>query len=166
MSRIVLAAICLLLALSPASAQDSRPAPAPPDSLARYKKETLPVPPKVTPQHITVQHILIAFEGSTRKPVDRKKDEARKLAYEILEMARMGADFDTLVMTWTNDSYPGTYNLANFKVPVKGKDEYPREDMVAAFGNVGFAISPGNIGIADFDPKTSKYGWHIIKRLK
>jgi hypothetical protein len=38
--------------------------------------------------------------------------------------------------------------------------------MVPAFGNVGFNISPGNIGIADYDPQTSPYGWHVIKRLQ
>jgi len=38
--------------------------------------------------------------------------------------------------------------------------------MVPAFGNVGFAISVGNVDIADYDPNTSPYGWHIIKRLK
>ena len=35
--------------------------------------------------------------------------------------------------------------------------------MVPAFGNVGFAISPGNIGMAEYDAKDSPYGWHIIK---
>jgi len=48
--------------------------------------------------------------------------------------------------------------------PAQG--EYPRDRMVSAFGNVGFAISPGNIGIADYDPADSPFGWHIIKRLK
>jgi parvulin-like peptidyl-prolyl isomerase len=38
--------------------------------------------------------------------------------------------------------------------------------MVPAFGNVGFALNVGEIGIADFDPQTSPFGWHIIKRLK
>jgi hypothetical protein len=38
--------------------------------------------------------------------------------------------------------------------------------MVPAFGNVGFSISPGNIGIADYDATASPFGWHIIKRLK
>ena len=46
------------------------------------------------------------------------------------------------------------------------RDEFQREQMVPAFGNVGFAISVGNIDIANFDPQTSPYGWHIIKRLK
>jgi parvulin-like peptidyl-prolyl isomerase len=38
--------------------------------------------------------------------------------------------------------------------------------MVPAFGNVGFALKVGEIGIADYDPHTSPFGWHIIKRLK
>ena len=44
--------------------------------------------------------------------------------------------------------------------------EFRRDGMVPAFGNVGFAVSPGNIGSADYDPAASPYGWHIIKRLK
>jgi len=42
----------------------------------------------------------------------------------------------------------------------------PREDMVPAFGDVGFPLSVGGIGLAPFDPKTSKFGWHIIRRVK
>ena len=44
--------------------------------------------------------------------------------------------------------------------------EFPRERMVAAFGDVGFPLKVGEIGIADHDPKKSKYGWHIIKRVE
>ena len=156
-----------------AAAQSTRPATTPASqpaaSTSKYKAGTMPEKPKVTPQHIVVQHILIGFDGSVRgKQVNRTREEAGKLANEILEMARTGADFDTLVKQWTDDSFPGIYHLANFKVPTKAGEphEYPREQMVAAFGNVGFDISPGNIGMADHDPKTSPFGWHIIKRLK
>jgi parvulin-like peptidyl-prolyl isomerase len=38
--------------------------------------------------------------------------------------------------------------------------------MVPAFGNVGFKLEVGEIGIADYDPLTSKYGYHIIKRVR
>ena len=59
---------------------------------------------------------------------------------------------------------PGIYRLSNNGVsPASG--EYPRNRMVAAFGNVGFGLGVGDIGMADFDPRTSPYGWHIIKRL-
>jgi hypothetical protein len=46
------------------------------------------------------------------------------------------------------------------------KNEYARDRMVPAFGNAGFPLQVGEIGIADFDQRTSPYGWHIVKRLK
>lgn len=127
---------------------------------------TMPVQPAVSPEHITVQHILIGFRGSvTGKDIQRTKEEAKKLAYEILERARKGEDFDGLVRQYTDDSPPGIYGMSgNGVAPAPG--EYPRGGMVPAFGNVGFALSPGNIGIADYDPQSSPFGWHIIKRLK
>ena len=127
---------------------------------------TMPVKPAVEPQHVQVQHILIGFAGSIPgKGITRTKEEAKKLAYEILEKARAGADFDSLVRQYTDDSPPGIYGMSGKGVPA-GQGEYPRDQMVPAFGNVGFAISPGNIGIADYDAATSPYGYHIIKRLK
>ena len=125
---------------------------------------TMPVKPEVEPQHIQVQHILIAFAGSGTRAT-RPKEEAKKLAYEVLERARKGEDFDALVKQYTDDSHPGIYGMSGRGV-AKGPGEYERDGMVPAFGNVGFAISPGNIGMADHDPATSPYGWHIIKRLK
>ncbi|HET9950475.1 MAG TPA: peptidylprolyl isomerase [Candidatus Eisenbacteria bacterium] len=127
---------------------------------------TMPVKPAVEPQHVQVQHILIGFAGSIPgKGITRTKEEAKKLAYEILEKARAGADFDSLVRQYTEDSPPGIYGMSG-KGVAPGQGEYPRDQMVPAFGNVGFAISPGNIGIADYDAATSPYGYHIIKRLK
>ncbi|HEY6573040.1 MAG TPA: peptidylprolyl isomerase, partial [Candidatus Eisenbacteria bacterium] len=125
---------------------------------------TMPVKPEVEPQHVQVQHILIAFAGSGTR-ASRPMEEAKKLAYEVLERARKGEDFDALVKQYTDDSPPGIYGMSGRGVAA-GQGEYPRDQMVPAFGNVGFAISPGNIGIADYDPVTSPYGWHIIKRLK
>ena len=127
---------------------------------------TMPVAPNPVPAHITVQHILIGFAGSVPgKGITRTQDEARKLAYDILARARKGEDFDGLVRQYTDDSPPGIYSMSNTGV-TKGPDEFQREQMVPAFGNVGFAESVGNIGIADYDPQTSPYGWHVIKRLK
>jgi hypothetical protein len=133
---------------------------------AAAKPGTMPVKPEVTPQRVQVQHILIGFTGSVPgKPISRSKDEAKTLAYQILDRARKGEDFDELVKKYTDDSPPGIYGMSAVGIaPASG--EYPRDGMVPAFGNVGFAISPGNIGIADFDAKASPFGWHIIKRLK
>ena len=130
------------------------------------KAGTMPVKPAVMPERVQVQHILIGFTGSVPgKSISRTKEEAKALAYQILERARKGEDFDELVRKYTDDSPPGIYGMSGAGVaPAPG--EYPRTGMVPAFGNVGFAISPGNIGIADYDPTASPFGWHIIKRLK
>ena len=118
------------------------------------------------PDHIQVQHILIGFQGSVPgKPIRRSKDEAKTLAYQLLDEARRGADFDDLVRRYTDDSPPGIYGMSNRGVaPARG--EYARDGMVPAFGNAGFPLQPGEIGIADYDQRSSPYGWHIVKRLK
>jgi foldase protein PrsA len=154
---------------STATADSSATPPAEGESVTEETKAatgTMPVKPDVEPQHVQVQHILIGFAGSvSNKNITRSQPEAKKLAYEILERARKGEDFDALVRQYTDDSPPGIYGMAGRGV-APGPGEYQRDKMVPAFGNVGFAISPGNIGIADYDTKTSPYGWHVIKRLK
>ncbi len=118
------------------------------------------------PEHIQVQHILIAFSGSLPgQAVNRTQEEARNLAYDLLKQAQGGADFGALVKQYTDDSPPGIYGMSNLGV-TPGQGEYPRNQMVAAFGDTGFPLEVGKIGIADFDPRTSPYGWHIVKRLK
>jgi len=127
---------------------------------------TMPVKPAVAPAHVVVQHILIGFAGSVPgKGITRTQAQAKELAYEILARARKGENFDELVKRYTDDSPPGIYKMAGIGVN-HAYGEFQRDQMVPAFGNVGFAISPGNIGIADYDPKTSPFGWHIIKRVQ
>jgi hypothetical protein len=55
--------------------------------------------------------------------------------------------------------------MANKGVKPRSGNEYPRDGMVAAFGNVGFVLEVGEIGIADYSPD-SPFGFHIIKRTK
>jgi|KBSSwiStaDraftv2_1062776.scaffolds.fasta_scaffold20411_4 hypothetical protein len=137
-----------------------------PDVVTGAAPGTMPVRPDVTPAHIEVQHILVGFAGSVPgKGITRTQAEARTLAYEILGKARRGEDFDQLVVQYTDDSPPGIYKMSNTGVSA-GEGEYQREGMVPAFGNVGFELSPGNIGIAEYDAASSPYGWHVIKRLR
>lgn len=42
---------------------------------------------------------------------------------------------------------------------------YPRAAMVPAFGDVGFALEVGQVGMADFHAESSPFGWHIIRRV-
>jgi parvulin-like peptidyl-prolyl isomerase len=117
------------------------------------------------PEHIVVQHILISFKGKTDKPVTRTKKEAKALAFELLDRANAGEDFDKLVKEYTDDSYPGIYKLANLDEPVLA-GERARTDMVAKFGDTAFRLDVGEIGVATYNSYTSPYGWHVIKRLE
>ena len=123
--------------------------------------------------HITVQHVLIGFEGSVPgKGITRSKEEAAALANEILTKAQGGSDFDQLVADHTDDSAPGIYHMANYGQPADMNAASPeqmvfeRGGMVAAFGDVGFPLDVGKVGIANYDPEKSAYGWHVIKRLR
>ncbi|MGH9867782.1 MAG: peptidylprolyl isomerase [Candidatus Polarisedimenticolia bacterium] len=118
------------------------------------------------PEHIQVQHCLVSFTGKLPgKNVSRSQEEAKKLANDILARAKKGEDFDALVKQFTDDQHPGIYGMANKGVsPASG--EYPRQGMVAAFGDVGFKLNVGDVGLAEFDEKTSPYGYHVIKRVK
>ncbi len=123
---------------------------------------------KAEPEHVTVQHILIAFKGSLPDPkVTRSREDAEKLALQIFERAKAGEDFEAMVKTYTNDSTPGIYKMSNRDVPPDtAKGEFSRTRMVKAFGDVSFSLEVGGVGLAVYDAATSKYGWHIIKRLE
>ena len=42
----------------------------------------------------------------------------------------------------------------------------PREQMAPAFGDVGFKLEVGEVGLAEPNATTSPFGYHIIKRIK
>ncbi len=119
------------------------------------------------PEHIVVQHILISFKGKVdeSKGVTRDKKAAKELAFELLDRAEAGEDFDAMVLEYSNDRHPGILALANINEPVL-KDERGRKEMVAKFGDIAFRLEVGEVGIATYNSMTSPYGWHIIKRLE
>jgi len=120
------------------------------------------------PEHVTVQHVLIAFKGSIPKDeVTRTKEQAETLAEEIFVRAKQGEDFDALVKNYTDDAYPGIYSMSNVNIPPdEDKGEFSRTRMVKGFGDISFGLSKGEVGLAEYDPVGSKYGWHIIKRIE
>lgn len=122
---------------------------------------------KEIPDHIKVQHILIAFKGSIPKPeVVRTKEEAEVLALDLFARAKKGEDFDALVKEYTDDQHPGIYRMANIDVTPLDNEEFPRSRMIKGFGDVSFQLEVSEIGLLEYDPETSKYGWHIIKRIQ
>jgi len=101
------------------------------------------------------------------KNITRTVDEAKTLAYSLVDSAKAGTSYDDLVARHTDDSAPGIYGLSNRGVaPAGPPSEYGRDQMVPAFGNVGFKLKLGEIGVADYDAKTSPYGYHVIKRVE
>jgi parvulin-like peptidyl-prolyl isomerase len=135
---------------------------------AKQSKDTVAQEQSKEPDVIAVQHILVAFEGSLPgKPVTRSKEEAQQLAGEILAKARSGGDFDAMVKQYTDDSYPGVYRMANFGVTADPSQQvYSRGGMVPAFGDVGFSLKVGEVGMAAYSLEESPYGWHVIKRIE
>lgn len=113
--------------------------------------------PELADDSITVAHVLIAFQGAPRiTGVTRSKDEAKVLAEKVWAEAVGGADFKALMKQHSNDTGPGEYPMT----------KAGRAGMVPGFGNVGFRLKVGEIGVAPWDAQASPYGWHIIKRVK
>jgi len=117
------------------------------------------------PERVQVQHILISFAG-TRTKATRTKEEAEKLALEVLEKVKKGEDFDALSQKHSDDRPPGVYSMVNHNAPQILQAEIPRARMVKGFGDVSFKLAVGEIGMAAWEEKDSPFGWHIIRRLK
>ncbi len=148
-------------------AGETQNAPATPAKASAEGEKSEPMTKE--PEHISVQHILIGFAGSARgTKAQRTPEDAKKLAHDVLERAKKGEDFDALVKQYTDDRPPGIYAMANHGVTPRttAPREFERKGMVAAFGDVGFKLAVGEIGMSDYDPAKSPYGYHIIKRLE
>jgi parvulin-like peptidyl-prolyl isomerase len=120
------------------------------------------------PDRVQVQHILISFKGADdRVKATRSKEEAETLAKEILFKARQGEDFDKMMKEHSDDTGGGIYTMTNAGVqPDSSQGEFARHRMVKSFGDVSFGLEVAEVGMAVYHPQNSKYGWHIIKRLK
>lgn len=117
-------------------------------SLARPEQEV---------QQVRLQHILLAFVGAKRgSESGHTEEEARALTSDVLARARAGEDFTALMKQYTYDEGPGSYVLS--------QDD--REDYAEHFGDVGFRLQVGEIGVAPYHRVKSPFGWHVIKRLE
>lgn len=158
-----LCACLVLAALSACGKKEPPPAPPPPPKKAR--------PATVEsgePAVVEVKHVLIAFQGSRQSTATRSREDAEKLAYEILGRAREGEEFDGLMRDFSDDAYSKggkAYTLTNHGVDSEG-EESARSEMARGFGDVSFRLKVGEIGLALYDPATTPHGFHIIKRVK
>ena len=113
--------------------------------------------PEEPVEKVKLQHVLLAFVGAMRgSESGHTMEEARALTSEVLAKARAGEDFNALVIKYSNDQGQGVYTLT----------QESREDYAESFGDVGFRLKVGEIGVAAYQPSKSPFGWHVIKRLE
>jgi len=119
--------------------------------------------PEVVAERVKVQHLLVSFRGTGTRAT-RTKEEAEALAADLLARIEAGEDFAALIGKHTDDSAPGIYGMvASGNAP---NGWYRRNGMVAAFGDVGWRLAVGELGVAAFDAQKSPFGWHIIRRVE
>jgi len=133
------------------SSAQQKAAEQPSAPVAEIDPSTLPVKPKRDPGTVTVEHILISYRGSKGPPRIRSKEEAKKLADDLLKQARAkGANFEALMKNHSDDK---ALPLTIFR------DE--RGSYSRSFVQCAINLSPGNIDLVE-----SEFGFHIVKRLK
>ncbi|MHC4924476.1 MAG: peptidylprolyl isomerase [Planctomycetota bacterium] len=124
------------------------------------------------PDRITVDHILIAVQNPRMPRITRTEGEAEQIADTILEELGNGGDWKALKDRYSDDRpgdgepAGGPYAMTNRGTEPANDQEYPRDGMVPAFGNVGFTLQVGEVGVAHFDAADSPYGIHLILRVK
>jgi len=152
MSSTILRMVAALLVLALAGCSD------PPDDtpLGRDAAAVLARPEQEV-DHVKIQHVLLAFVGAMRgSESGHTMEEARALAGEVLARARAGEDFTALMQKYSGDDGPGTYVLT--------QDD--RGTYAKYFGDVGFRLQVGEVGVAPYQPSKSPFGWHVIKRIE
>ena len=134
----------------PVAAAPSAPADAapPPPSAA-------PAPP-AEPQ-IGTSHVLIQYKGSERAPatITRSKEEAKKLAGEVLAKAKKGQDFGALAGQYSDE--PGA-KARGGALPKFSKSS----PFAQPFKDAAFLLKPGEISPV----VETSFGFHIIKRTE
>jgi parvulin-like peptidyl-prolyl isomerase len=171
MIRCLAVAVAVAFAGCADGSSSAPPAPAPaPAPIAPPTPP--PAPPEPEPSRITVQHVLIAFAGAARSTETRSKDEAQKLAIDILDRAKKGEGIEALAKQYSSDPGGGKYTLVNTGVAAKG-NEIPRQQFIKPFVDVAFKLKVGDVGLVEYDPTKgadgrprSPFGWHVIKRLE
>jgi hypothetical protein len=151
----------------------------PPSTTAGTQVQGTPVPPAtntVTPaeplevetkdilsrepvtQAAQVQHILIGWADiagprTDRRALDRTKDDADKLALDLLKKVRDGMNMEALMAEYSED--PGSAQSGE-PYPVR-----PDSDFVPEFEALGLRLNVGEAGIC-----RTQFGYHIMKRIQ
>ncbi len=107
------------------------------------------------PDKITASHILVMYKGSERAPAEitLTKDEARQQSEKLLKQIKAGEDFAELAKQ--HSDCPSNKDGGNL-------NEFGRGDMVKPFEDAAFSLKVGKVSKV----VETKFGYHVIKRLK
>jgi parvulin-like peptidyl-prolyl isomerase len=113
-----------------------------------------PAQPQPGAERARASHILIAYQGATRSSATRSKDEAKKLAEQLLARVRTGQDFAKLASDHSDDP----------TAKARGGDLgfFDRTRMVKPFADAAFALKPGEVSAV----VETEFGFHVIKRTE
>jgi parvulin-like peptidyl-prolyl isomerase len=107
------------------------------------------------PGQIRASHILLSYAGTPRTQATRTKEEAARLADEILSKLNQGEDFEELARLYSDCPSAESERPGDLGFFGKGK-------MVKPFEDAAFALEVGGVsGIVE-----TKFGYHIIKRTQ
>ena len=134
--------------------------------------------PRVDPDRVTVDHILIGVRGKM-PTVTRTKEEAKELADQIVARLKAGEDWAALKNEYSDDPAPkpgepkgGPYamdvNQPRRDMAKITAGQYAKDDMAPGFADTSFSLDVGEIAIAPYDKSNNRspFGFHIIKRIK
>lgn len=110
--------------------------------------------PEVPAGQIHAAHILIMYKGSMRAPanITRSKEEAHKLAEDVLKKIKDGADFAEMARLYSDG--PSKDRGGDLRT-------FGRGAMVKPFEDAAFSLKKGEVS----DIVETQFGFHIIKRL-
>ncbi|HEX2878602.1 MAG TPA: peptidylprolyl isomerase [Polyangiaceae bacterium] len=101
---------------------------------------------------IEASHVLVAYQGAMRSQATRSKEDAQKLAEQVVSQAKAGKDFAALAKEFSDDKGSAA----------KGGSlgRFPARRMVKQFADAVSALKPGEIsGVVE-----SPFGFHVILR--
>ncbi|MBA3456078.1 MAG: peptidylprolyl isomerase [Deltaproteobacteria bacterium] len=127
-----------------------RVTPPPPDPLESSEIMNRPTAETGT---VRVQHVLIGWKGApAARTATRSKEEADKLATEVLGKVRANGDMAALMKAHSDD--PGSKDNARVY------DVSSDAPMVEPFKKLALRLKENEVGLVK-----SPFGWHVIKRL-
>lgn len=158
--------LCLALALGSSACADlTEPGSGAPPAAAEPTLEpkadappaasAKPAPP--AEEQIGTSHILVMYKGSQRAPatVTRSKDEARKLAADVLAKVKKGQDFAALAKQYTDEAVGKDRGGALPKISKSS-------GFAQAFKDAAFKLKVGEVS----DLVETPFGFHVIKRTE